>query len=65
MSFTIVTIEMKWKSTVWISTLTLTFLILVLASTYAQADKLTDKVDVYVKAQMERSGIFLASHSRW
>ena len=32
----------------------LPFLILAFASTYVQADKLTDKVDVYVRAQMDK-----------
>ncbi|MEK6324554.1 MAG: serine hydrolase domain-containing protein [Acidobacteriota bacterium] len=45
-------IEMKWKSTLILPTL-----ILALASTYVHADKLTNKVDVYVKAQMEKSHI--------
>jgi D-alanyl-D-alanine carboxypeptidase len=43
---------MKWKST-WI----LLYLILAFALTPAQADKITDEVDVYVKAQMEKQHI--------
>src|SRR3989442_3156658 len=43
---------MKWKST-WM----LFYLILTLTLTSAKADKLTDEVDVYVKAQMEKQHI--------
>jgi hypothetical protein len=44
MSLAIGITKMKWKST-WM----LLYLILALALTSAQADKVTDEVDVYVK----------------
>src|SRR5215510_422107 len=54
MSLTIVTVEMKWKATAWISTLVFPFLFLAFGSMYVHADKLTDRVDVYVKGQIEK-----------
>src|SRR5215471_3021049 len=54
MSLTIGRYEMKGKTTAWILTSVLPFLILAFGSTHVHADKLTDRVDAYVKAQMEK-----------
>jgi len=45
---------MKWRATGWILTLVLPYLILAFGSTHVHADKQTDRVDAYIKAQMEK-----------